>query len=263
MIRVDVDPILIGFGPFAISWYGLFAALAIAAGVGLTRSEARRRGLPDGSVLDVVLWVVVGGLLGARILHVVDRWDYYAAHPYQIIAVQNGGLAILGGIAGGIMAGAVAALRAGLPVRRLFDAAAPGAVLGQAIGRLGCLVTGDSVGPATDGTWGVAYANPRALAPELGVAYQPTFLYEAGWDLVIFALLWTLRNRALPDGRLFGIYLSLYAIGKFLLTYLRTETIWLAGLQQAHLVALGALVVAVAWLAWRPTTPLPSPRSSE
>jgi phosphatidylglycerol:prolipoprotein diacylglycerol transferase len=184
-----------------------------------------------------------------------DRWEFYAANPHQILAVQNGGLAILGALLGGSLAGGLAARRMGLPVRRLFDAAAPGIVLGQAIGRLGCLVTGDAVGPPTDGTWGVVYRNPGAMVPELGVAYQPTFLYEAGWDLGVFGVLWALRARGRGDGQLFALYLGLYAAGKFALTYLRAEAVWVAGLQQAQLVALGALLAAVAWAAWRPGSP--------
>ena len=250
MLTIDVDPVLFHLGPIALSWYGLAVALALVVGARLTLAEAARRAIPTEPVLDLVPWVAGGGLVGARLLHVVDRWDFYAANPWAIPALQNGGLAILGALLGGALAGAVGARRLGLPVRRLFDAAAPGAVLGQAIGRLGCLVTGDALGPPTDGTWGLVYRHPGAMAPELGVAYQPTFLYEAGWDLAVFALLWALRRRRLPDGHLFALYAGLYAAGKFGLTFLRSETVWFWGLQEAQVLALAVVAAAALWGAW-------------
>jgi phosphatidylglycerol---prolipoprotein diacylglyceryl transferase len=247
VLTIDLDPILLHLGPLALSWYGLAVAAGIAVAARLTWREAARKGLPTEPLSDLLFWVVAGGLLGARLFHVVDRWDAYASNPLAILAIQNGGLAILGALVGGTLAGVVAAWRLGLPVLRLSDAAAPGVVLGQAIGRLGCLVTGDALGPPTDGSWGIVYLHPAAMAPSLGVAYQPTFFYELLLGLAIFGILWTTRRRLVTDGQLFALYLALYAAGKFSLTFLRTETIWLWGLQQEQLVALGLLAVAVAW----------------
>ena len=262
MITIDIDPVLVHLGPIAVTWYGLAVAVAIAVGVWLTLREAGRRGLPTGPVADLVVWVVGGGLVGARLLHVLDRWEYYAANPGHIVAIQNGGLAILGAVFGGALAGGLAAWRQGLPVRRLFDAAAPGIILGQAIGRLGCLATGDALGRPTDGAWGVVYLNPGAMAPQLGVAYQPVFLYEAAWDLAVFGLLWAARRRVTADGQLFALYLGLYATGKFALTFLRAETVWVWGLQEAQLLALGALAVAVGWVLWGGASRLAPPASA-
>ncbi len=250
MLTIDVDPVIVHLGPIALSWYGLAVGAGVLVGIWLALREADRKGLPSDRVGDLVMWVVLGGVLGARLLHVVDRWDFYSANPHLILAIQNGGLAILGAILGGTLAGTIGAWRMGLNVPRLSDAAAPAVVLGQAVGRFGCLVTGDSVGPATDGTWGIVYTNPGAMVPQLGTAYQPTFFYEQVWDFAIFGLLWVLRKRLRVDGHLFALYLALYALGKFALTFLRTETIWFAGLQEAQLVALGAMALAGAWAAW-------------
>ena len=250
MITINIDPVLVHLGPLALSWYGIAVVVAVVVGVWLTLREVRRKGLPAEQVSGLLLWVLGGGLVGARLLHVLDRWDFYAAHPAAIFAIQNGGLAVLGGIFGGALAGGWAAWRQRLPLRRLFDAAAPGVVLGQAIGRLGCLVTGDALGPPTDGTWGIVYQHPGAMAPQLGVAYQPVFFYEMLWDLAVFAALWPLRRRLTGDGQLFALYLGLYAAGKFALTFLRTETVWFWGLQEAQVLALGALSVAALWASW-------------
>lgn len=247
-MTIDIDPVIVHLGPLAISWYGLFVALAIAAGLWLAFREAQRKGLPLDQIESLAFWVFAGGIVGARALHVIDRWDLYAAQPHMIVAIWNGGLAIMGAVLGGTLAGVVVAWRRGLPVRRIADAAAPGVILGQAIGRFACLFTGDALGRATTG-FGVSYLDPGAMAPQLGVAYEPVFLYEMAWDLAVLALLWVLRLRARSDGQLFGVYLALYALGKFALTFLRTETVWVAGLQEAQLLAIVGMVAAAGWLA--------------
>jgi len=247
-VTVDIDPVIVHLGPFALGWYGLSVALAIAVGMWLAFREARRRGLPMDEVESLALWVFVGGVVGARALHVIDRWDLYAPHPHMVFAIWNGGLAIMGAVLGGTLTGLVVAWRRGLPVFAISDAAAPGVILGQAIGRLACLFTGDAVGRATSG-FGITYLNPHAMVPQLGVAYEPVFLYEMAWDLAVFAILWALRSRLRVDGQLFALYLALYAFGKFTLTFLRTETVWLLGLQEAQLLSIVALFVAAGWLA--------------
>lgn len=249
MFTISIDPTLIHLGPFALSWYGLAVAAGILVGGWLTTREANRRGLPTEGVWDVMTWIIVGGLVGARLLFVLDRWPFFAANPDQLLAVQKGGISIMGAILGGGLAGGLFLWRRGLPIRRFFDAAAPGVVLGMAIGRFGCLVTGDTVGRPTDGTWGVVYTNPGAHAPQLGVAFQPSFLYEQVWDVLIFLVLWSLRKRMKTDGYLFALFLGLYAAGKFAITFTRIDPVWLWGLQQSHLVAIGLGLIALLW-AW-------------
>jgi phosphatidylglycerol:prolipoprotein diacylglycerol transferase len=261
MITIDINP-MIHIGPLMLSWYGIIVAIAAISGVWLTLREAERRGIDSDPVMDIVLWIFLGALVGARLLHVIDRWSDYAANPAQILAIQNGGLAIIGGILGGALTGGLLAWRRGLPVLRLFDAAAPGLILGQAIGRFGCLITGDAVGQPTSGPLGIVYQNSGAMVPQLGVAYQPVFLYEQAWDLLVLGILWLLRKRLKTDGRLFAVYLGLYALGKFALTFLRTEVVWFLGLQEAQIFALGLLGIAVAIWSVAGRRPSPIPRAA-
>ncbi len=248
-MTIDVDPVIVHLGSFALRWYGFFVALAVLIGVTVAQREARRKGLPTGEVESLAFWVFFGGIVGARALHVIDRWDLYADQPLTAIAMWNGGLAILGAVLGGTIAGALVALSRQLPVLRISDAAAPGVILGQAVGRFACLFTGDAVGRPTDGL-GLTYVNRGAMVPQLGVAYEPVFLYEMVWDLGVFALLWWLRSRLRVDGALFALYLALYALGKFTLSFRRTEAVWLAGLQEAQLLSIVALSLAALWIWW-------------
>ncbi len=256
-IIVDVDPAILRIGHFALRWYGLFIAVAIIVGFVVALREARRKGITEDDVYAVGTWAVVGGVVGARLLHVIDRWPEYVANPAAIFAFQDGGLAIYGAILGGVAAGALAAHRRGQSVPKMADVAAPGLVLAQAIGRIGCLFNGDALGSPTNLPWGVAYLNPEAMVPQLGVAYQPTPAYELIGDLLIFAFLWRIRGRLKTDGSLFLTYLLLYSALKFAVTFARQEAIFLAGLQEAQVVsALGGLAAGALLLWLRRRQPL-------
>lgn len=241
-ITIPFDPILVRIGHFGLGWYGIAVGAAIAVSLLVARREARRRNIDPDAVLWVAGWSLAGGFFGARTLFVVDHWSTYAADPIRSFAIREGGLAIQGALLGGIAAGVLAATRRRLPGLVLADIAAPAVVLGQAIGRLGCLFTGDALGAPTSLPWGVSYTNAAAMAPQLRVPLQPVFAYEAVWDLAVFALLWTFRTRDWRAGRLFATYLGLYAAGKFGLTFFRQERVWAWGLQEAHFVA-GALLI--------------------
>ncbi len=249
-IVIDVNPAILQVGHYSLRWYGVFIAVAILVAFAISLREARRRGISADDVYGVGTWGVVGGIVGARLLHVIDRWPEYAARPAAIFAFQEGGLAIYGAILGGVAAGALYARRRKLSVPRMADLAAPGLVLAQAIGRIGCIFNGDALGSPTDLPWGVAYLNPGAMVPALGVAYQPTPAYELIGDVLIFALLWRLRTRRMADGTLFSIYLLLYSALKFGVTFARQEVIFLAGMQEAQVVSAAGGIAAAGFLLW-------------
>lgn len=246
MITVNIDPMLLQLGHFALRWYGLIVATAIAAGVGVALREAERKGLRDYQFADAIPWVIVGGLIGARLFHVIDHWpDEYAVNPMHALYVWEGGLAIWGAVIGGLVALALYAWRRGLRLGVLIDTVAPGLVLGQAIGRLACIITGDAIGKATSGPLGFAYVHSGALAPQLGVYYTPTPLYEILMNLTIFAVLWKLRTRRLPDGALFLIYLVLYSVGRFVITFWSAYQTVAFGLNQAQLISIAGLALGL------------------
>ena len=252
-IVIDIDPVILRLGHFSLRWYGFFIGLAIVAAFLVALREARRKGVAEDDVFGLGTWAVIGGLLGARLFHVVDRWPDYATRPDSILAVQDGGLAIYGGILGGIAVGAIYARRRKLSIARMADIAAPGLILAQAIGRIGCIINGDALGSPTNLPWGLVYVNPGAMAPSLGIAYHPNPAYEMLGDLLILAVLWQLRRVLKMDGALFLTYLTLYSTLKFAVSFMRQEVIFLAGLQEAQVLSLAGGLVAVGLLGWMAT----------
>lgn len=247
MITISIDPILLSIGHFHLRWYSLIVIAAIAIGVWFAAKEATRKGFVEEEIYDAAVWVVLAGLVGARLFHVIDHWpDIFAANPVSALYVWEGGLAIWGGVAGGLIATAVLARRKGWNLLRLFDAVAPGLVLAQAVGRLACVITGDSVGKPTNGPFGLAYTNPGAMAPQLGVFYAPVPIYEILMNLAILGVLLRLRRRRnLPDGVLFFVYLILYSAIRFVITFWSSYRITAFGLNQAQLIGLVALAVSI------------------
>ncbi|MDP2660757.1 MAG: prolipoprotein diacylglyceryl transferase [Dehalococcoidia bacterium] len=244
-IEIGIDPVIFHIGHFGLRWYSLAILAALAAGIALTLREARRKGIHEDVIWGVAVWGVIGGLIGARLFHVVDNLDKYLADPLSILAVQEGGLAISGAIVVGLLAALIQARRQGWPFLQVLDAAAPGLILGQAIGHIGCIIQGDSLGPVTDLPWGIVYTNQGAMAPALGVPFLPAQGYEMVWDLVIFAFLWFVRKRVRNDGLLFATYMFLYSINKFTVSFWRENALLAFGLREAQLVALAMLASSV------------------
>jgi len=246
MITVNIDPILLHLGHFALRWYGLIVVTAASVGIWVALREAKRKGLSEYQFADAIPWVIVGGLIGARLFHVIDHWpDEFAFNPVRALYVWEGGLAIWGGVIGGLAALVLFAWRRALSLTALLDTAVPGLVLGQAIGRIACIITGDAIGKPTTGPFGLAYSNPGAMVPQLGVYYSPTPIYEILMNLTIFAVVWRLRKRPLPDGALFLVYLVLYSIGRFVITFWSAYKIVALGFNQAQGISLAGLAVGV------------------
>src|SRR3990172_9242064 len=246
MITIDINPVIFSIGHFGLRWYGIIVAGSIGLAAWVASREARRKGLSPEIFQDVLLWVIVGGLIGARAFHVVDHWPHeYAANPVRALFFWEGGLAIWGAVVGGMSALLIFARRRSLSLGRLADIAAPGLVLAMGVGRLACIITGDAMGPPTIGPFGIAYTNPGAMVPQLGVFYTPMPVYELAVNLGIFALLWQLRERRWPDGALFLVFLGLYSLERFLLAFTSSYQIVAFGLTQSQIVALAALAIAV------------------
>jgi phosphatidylglycerol---prolipoprotein diacylglyceryl transferase len=250
MFTVTLDPIIFSIGHFMFRWYSLILVIAMAVGIWLTAREAERKGFKKEQIYDIALWIILAGILGARLFHVLDHWsDEYAANPIRALYIWEGGLAIWGAVAGGLLAAALLAWKRGWNLAKLLDAGALGLVLAQAIGRIACIITGDAMGKPTSGPFGFAYTSPHALVPKLGVYYTPMPVYELIVNLGIFVLLWQLHKRNLPDGLLFLIYLTMYSLERFFLGFTSSYQILAFGLTQSQIVALVSLVISLILMA--------------
>ncbi|MPZ13325.1 MAG: prolipoprotein diacylglyceryl transferase [Chloroflexi bacterium] len=244
-IVLPIDPIIVQVGLFVLRWYGLLIAVAIVAGISVGAREAERRGVEHAQAITLALWAVPVGLVFARLFHVIDALPYYLVSPQDVVAIEDGGMAISGGLIGGVMAGVVYARTKSLPIVKLADAAAPGMILGQAIGRVGCVLNGAHQGLPASLSWATMYTNPNTLVPDFGVPRHPTQAYEGIYDLAVFGFLWWLRTRTAVEGLLFWVYATLYATGRFWISFLRLDAELLFGLKQAQVVSLVTLIVGV------------------
>ena len=255
LLQITIDPIIAQIGPFQVGWHGIFSMLALLGGVWFGLRRAAQLGLDTDVMVSGLGWVIVGAVIGARLFHVMDHIPYYAQNPIEIVMVWQGGIAVYGGFVGGVLAGAFAAWKLGLPVWTSLDAAAPGMLIGQAIGRVGCLINGDAWGAPTPGgcACGVVYWHEHALLPGdlLGVPTHPYPLYEIGAVAVLLGVLMLLRGRGVRPGTTFLVMTLGYGVIRFVLTFVRQETVIVFGLQEAQLVALATCAIAVGILTSR------------
>lgn len=247
MIRIGINPTIFTVGPLAVGWHGLFTALAVILAVLLTAKLAKRRGIAEDDIYSIAIWAVPGGIVGARLFHVIDKIDYYAANPLAIFALNEGGLSVFGALLGGALVGIVYAWYRGLPVARVADLTAPGMLIAQAVGRIGCTINGDAYGSRTTLPWGVIYTHEGAFVPREwilnGWASHPAPVYEILWDLLVLGIIWQFRGKIKQEGALFVSYLMLYSFGRFFISFVRMDSVVALGLQQAQIISLLVLII--------------------
>jgi phosphatidylglycerol:prolipoprotein diacylglycerol transferase len=240
-------------GPLQIRWYGILMATAILVGFWLAHRRAIQDGLPADDIIRAAQWGVVAGLVGARLYEVIFNWDYYGQVPWKIIAVWEGGLAMHGGLLVGPLVGALLAWKWGVPVLRALDVIAPSMILGQAIGRWGNFFNEEAFGRPTDLPWKL-YISPPHRPPELRQVdfFHPTFLYESGWNLLVFVVLvrWVRPRVGRHPGAVFFAYIGLYSVGRFFIEALRLDSFWIGPFRVGQLASVVGVLAAAAGIRW-------------
>ncbi|GAC1599883.1 MAG: prolipoprotein diacylglyceryl transferase [Acidimicrobiales bacterium] len=212
-------------GPLQLRAYGLCIALGVWAAVSLTSRRYRQRGGDPALITSIAIWAVPGGIIGARLYHVITDYQLYTDHPFNALKIWDGGLGIWGGVLVGVAVGAVVARRHGADVATLFDCVAPALPLAQAIGRWGNWFNQELFGRPTSLPWGLEISRAqRPLGYEQFSTFHPTFLYESLWDLCVVGIVLAAERRLrLRRGTLLAAYVAAYTFGRFFTEYLRID----------------------------------------
>jgi phosphatidylglycerol:prolipoprotein diacylglycerol transferase len=281
-----MNPVILSLGPFQVHWYGVLIVLGAVVGAYVATIEAKRRGEDPEHVWNVLIWVLIFGIIGARLYHVFSNpvggvgWSYYREHPLDAINFWSGGfrgLGIYGAVIGGLVAIVIYCWRKKLNLPRWLDIVIPGLLLGQAIGRFGNFINQELFGPPTSLPWGFkinpAYpfqtptemlgaTREEVLAYIADTRFHPTFFYEALWNFIGFVLVMVLGRklqRRLRDGDIFLFYLIWYPLGRFWVEMFRPDA-WISGfgsLATAQVfaivgIAIGVIGLIVRHIGWRP-----------
>lgn len=234
-------------GPLMIRPHGALIAVGFFAGAFLMRRSTRRAGISDERLWQVLQWGLVGGLIGMR-----AAWDLGHIEDMHslvdLVAVWNGGMSLLGGLIGAVLAGGFVARRAGLPIVPMLDMAAPGLAIGIAIGRFSDLIIGDHLGKPTSLPWGFAYAggmHPLDVVPAMGTVVHPVALYDMLLTTsLLLVLLWFAR-RPRAVGSSIALFVLWYAASRVATDFLRTDPRRLFGLTGSQLTALVLIAIVV------------------
>ena len=250
-------PIIFQLGPLSIRWYGLLIATAVLIGITLCQYLAKLRHVNPELLGDLVVWLVLAAIPGARLYYVLFEWEQYQQNPIDMIAIWKGGIAIHGAIIGGAIAALIFARLNKTSFWQLADLVAPSLILGQAIGRWGNFFNSEAFGSPTDLPWKL-YIPPERRPQELVNFdyFHPTFLYESLWNLMVFGLLIFLFLRGLRgrpklrSGTLFLVYMVAYSSGRIWIEALRTDSLMLGPLPIAQLVSLAGILLGLMGLGW-------------
>lgn len=243
----------INIGPLRFTAYGLMIAFGVIAGTDLARRRWVRRGGRHDDMSSIMLWAIPAGLIGARAYHVLTDWRRFEGRWDDVYKVWQGGLGIPGGMFLGILVGMAVAKRRGMRVPDALDAAVPGAPLAQAFGRLGNWWNQELYGRPTDLPWGLEIDERHRSERYADVAtFHPTFLYELLWNLGLMAALLVIdRLGWVRRGRLIGVYMLGYGLGRLWIEALRIDTATLlfgarVNIWMSSALILGGLVVIFA-----------------
>lgn len=216
-----------------VMWYGILMATGMILGTYLALKEAKRVGISEDDVLNLAIFAIPAGVLGARLYYVIFNWGFYSQNPSQILNFRGGGMAIHGALIGGILAGLIYTKIKKINFLKMADIALIGMPLAQAIGRWGNYINGEAHGGPTDLPWGIMVD---------GVKVHPTFLYESIWDFGIFIFLWIFRKKKKYEGQVAIYYIILYSLGRFFIEGLRTDSLMIGPLRMAQVISLIGVV---------------------
>lgn len=251
---LGIDPVAIQLGPLSIRWYGIIIASGILIGYLMAQRTAKKVGIKEDTLIDLIIWCVVMAIICARIYYVAFEWDYYSQHLAEIPLIMNGGIAIHGGLIGAFLTGAILCRVKNLSFFQMVDIVAPGIILAQAIGRWGNFINQEAHGGPVSRSFLENIHIPEFIINQMqidGVFYQPTFLYESIWNIIGFIILLLIRPH-IKIGETFFAYLIYYSIGRFFIEGLRTDSLMLTEhLRIAQVISIVIIIVSIIVILYR------------
>ena len=255
--EIPISRVAVSIGSLEIYWYGVIIAVGFGLGLWVYLSHNRSCGIHPDEGLDIILWSMLGAIVGARAYYVAFQWDNYKDNLKEIFNLRGGGLAIYGGIIGALIVAFIVCRSKKLPMLPVADSAFPGVMLGQAIGRWGNFFNMEAFGTNTTLPWGMtsdtisnylsrhqAALAAQGVMVDPGLPVHPTFLYESLWNLIGVAvlLLWLFPRRSY-DGQITLGYTAWYGLGRFFVEGLRTDSLMWGSVRVSQ--ALGGVLFIV------------------
>lgn len=231
-----------------VQWYGIIITAAMVLAVFLSMKSGRKQGFVEDDFLDIAIFALPTAIICARIYYVVFNLGAYDTF-WEMIDIRQGGLAIHGGLIGGVVAGMIVAKVKGMNILKAADVVAPFIALGQAIGRWGNYINQEAYGRETTLPWAITVD---------GMQVHPTFLYESIWNILVFLFLFKKSKNKDYDGQLVAFYMILYSLGRFFIESLRTDSLMLGNLRAAQIASIIMIIAGVIFILLRKDKPLGS-----
>lgn len=239
----------IDLGFINIHYYSICLFIAIIVGGQIVLKEAKKKNINENTIIDLLFWTIIIGVIGARIYFVLFNLDYYQSNPSEIIAVWHGGLAIHGGIIAALIFIYFYTKKKNINTLKILDILVVGLIIAQAIGRWGNFFNGEAHGPACTKQLLESFYLPDFIINGMhinGTYYIPTFLIESTWCLIGFIiLLWFRQRKNTKKGQTTGLYLIWYGIGRFIVESLRTDSLIFINLKMAQIVSLIMIIIGI------------------
>lgn len=238
---------------FSIQWYAIFIAAGALVGYLIFKAEGLRMNISEDNLLDMIFYGMIFGLIGARLYYVLFSLDNYLENPLQILNIRGGGMAIYGGVIGGMMTVAYLCRKRNLPIISVLDAASPGMLIAQAIGRWGNFVNQEAHGDVVQRSFLEGLHLPDWMIEQMNIQgsyYHPTFLYESFWNVIGFIGIMMLRHRlsSLKQGDIMAFYLVWYGIGRAVIEGMRTDSLYFGPLRVSQWLSMMMVVGGIVWM---------------
>lgn len=244
-----MNPVLVSIGPFQIYWYSAIILVGFVIAVVVATLEAKRFNIDKDFIFNLAFWIILFGIVGARLYYVLFNWSSYSGNLVEILKIWNGGLAIHGGIIAGFIVLIVYTKKYKINTWKIMDIAVVSLLIAQAVGRWGNLFNGEAHGAVTTLQHLQSLHIPQFIIDGMyigGVYYEPTFLYESLWCLLGFViLLFVRRIKYIKIGQLTCLYFMWYGVGRFIIEAMRTDSLMFGGFKMAQVFSAATFVVAL------------------